>query len=232
IVTEGLNAKGPSDCWDNKCCPPVSRFWSSAEYLYWRVNNAPIRVPLVTLNNDPTTIGALNEPGTTILFGAGSGVNANFGWFSGGRVTVGGWLDGDHQFGAEVSGFLLENRTVQFGSSSVGTINGGPVLSVPFTATQPFGFNPAGPTSLNSGGGPNNIGVALTSRLWGAEGNGVINFFANDRVHVVGLIGFRYLDLLENLTLTDTFLDPATNLAINVTDGFGPRNQFYGGPIG
>jgi hypothetical protein len=225
-------SQGQTDFWAAPCSGPITRLWGSVEALYWHMNNASIAVPLVTANPNAASIGALNEPGTRILFGSGSGANSNFGWFTGGRVTAGGWLDKDQRFGLEGSGFLFENRTILFGASSAGSVSGGQVLSIPFNATQPFGINPAGPTSLNSGGGPNTIGATLASRLWGAEANGVVSIYNSKTLHVAGLVGFRYLDLQESLNLSDSFYDPTSGLTINTSDYFATRNQFYGGQLG
>jgi hypothetical protein len=227
-----------NDYWTGNCCP-ATRFWASAEYLLWRVTSAPVRVPLITGNNNPATIAALNEPGTVILFGAGSGQGNNFGLFSGGRVSVGGWFDSDQTFGFEASGFLLEDRSILFRAASAGGT--APIVSIPFNATTPFNnnpfpppafFNPAGPTTFNSGGAPNVVTARLESRLWGAEANGVANIFSSDRVHFTGLLGFRYIDLFETLSLTDASFQPATNGVLSVSDSFNARNQFYGGQLG
>jgi hypothetical protein len=240
VAAPNTSLPNPNGYWSKGNCCPDTRFWVSAEYLLWRVSSAPIRVPLVTGNNDPNTIAALNDPGTAVLFGQGSGQSKNFGWFSGGRVTLGGWIDQGKCIGFEASGFLLENRSTVFSAASAGGPS--PIVSIPFDATQPFNNNPqgppnqfnnpAGPTAFSSGNAPNSVVASLTSRLWGAEANGVVNMYSTERVRVTGLIGMRYLDLLENLTLTDTTFDTLTNGALSVTDGFGTRNQFYGGQIG
>jgi hypothetical protein len=210
--------------------PPKPWFWASTEYLLWWVKNAPIGVPLVTGNNNPNSIAALNEPGTAILLGAGSGQSTSYGPFSGGRITAGAWLDTDHRLGFEASGFLLEERSFAFAASSAG--GSAPVISIPLNATQPFPGNPAGETSLNAGGNPNLVLFRDSSQLWGAEGNGLIHLCDADFFHLAALVGFRYLDLLENLSLSDTFFDSKTGGQLIVKDGFGTRNQFYGGQIG
>jgi hypothetical protein len=48
---------------------PGYRVWYDVEYLRWRINSPPVSVPLVTSNPNPGTIGAIGEPGTTVLFG-------------------------------------------------------------------------------------------------------------------------------------------------------------------
>jgi hypothetical protein len=209
---------------------PQTRSWVNAEYLLWWVKNAPASVPLVTRNNDPTTIGALTDPGTTIFLGAGSNRDIGFGLFSGARLTAGTWLDDEQRFGFEGGGFLLERRSFQFSAASAGGAN--PIVSIPFNATQPFNGNPSGETSLNAGGAPNTVNISTTSRLWGAEANGLLSFRRSDVLEVSGIVGFRYLDLTENLTSTDTFSDPTANGTVTIMDGFGTRNQFYGGQMG
>lgn len=205
--------------------------WASTEYLLWWIKSAPVAIPLVTGNNDPGTIAALNEPGTVVLFGAGSKRETSFDPLSGGRVTVGGWLDADRRFGIEGSGFLLEQGSVLFNASSPGGATA-PVVSIPFNATQPFNNNPAGETALNSGNSPNTVNASITSHLWGAEVNGLAKVFGNANYYVTAVAGFRYLDLIESLSLTDAFLDVGNNGVVRVTDAFGARNQFYGGQLG
>jgi len=222
VIVESFEARGGGD-----------RFWFGAEYLLWRVKDAPVPIPLITANSNPGTIASLNEPGTTILFGAGSGQDTGFGWFSGMRFTLGGWRDDDQIIGWEANGFVLERRSNIFNASTAG--GAARVLGVPLNATEPFALvfpNPAGETTLNTGGFPGVTSVHLNSRLWGAEANGIVNLSTTDRLQVVGIVGFRYLDLVENLTSISTIADDVTRGVLTVTDGFGTRNQFYGGQIG
>ena len=72
--------------------------------------------------------GALGQPGTNVLFG---GRDVNFNGMNGFRLTFGGWLDNDNKFGLEVSGFVLENGTVNYSNST------SPVLAVPITVVGP-----------------------------------------------------------------------------------------------
>src|SRR5262249_2751514 len=107
-VPAGASIDAP--CCDLVCdpCPPEpwTRAWASSEYLLWWVKQGPLTVPLVTMNPDSlTTIAALNEPGTSVLLGAGGNSSMNYGNFSGIRATVGGWLDTDGLLGLEGSGF-------------------------------------------------------------------------------------------------------------------------------
>jgi hypothetical protein len=210
------------------------RIWGGVEYLLWWMKNEPISVPLVTTNPLTSTpggvIGAIGEPGTQVIFGQGSGRNFEFGAFNGGRFSLGGWLDHEGIFGIEGNGFVLERRTAFFTAGSAGGT--APVVSIPFFATEPFLFNPAGETAINTGGGPNIVTATSSSHLWGLEINGAMNWSNRENFRLVGLAGFRYLNLTENFILTDIAFLPATAETQVVQDNFGTQNHFYGGQIG
>jgi hypothetical protein len=208
----------------------TSRVWVSTEYLLWWVKNGPLPVPLVSGNNDPGTIAALTDPGTRVLFGAGSNRNLDYGTFAGLRVSAGAWLDDQATFGVESSGFLLEQRSVLFNAASTGGLT--PIVSIPFNATEPFLLNPAGETSFNSGNAPNSVTASSSTRLWGADANFLVSASRGQGVNLVLLAGFRYLDLQEDQNLADQIFDSVTNGTLTVADRFGTRNQFYGGQIG
>ncbi|MSQ97044.1 MAG: hypothetical protein EXR98_21160 [Gemmataceae bacterium] len=205
------------------------RFWARGEYLLWRVTGAPVAVPLVTTNNPPA-IGALNEPGTTVLFGAGSGPDVNFGKFSGGRVTIGAWLEDDHEYSLEATAFLLQRRGFLFSASTVG--GGAQVVSIPFNATDPFNGNPAGESALNAGAAPSSATVYLASRLFGGELNETIHLWSTETFYWSTLLGFRYVGLREELTLTHSSHDAGNSGTLSVNDAYATRSQFYGGQLG
>lgn len=210
--------------------PCHTHVWASADYLLWWMKNGPLPAPLVTTNpNAFGSIGALNDPGTRVLFG-GNSHDLDYNPFSGGRVTVGGCFNEQGTIGGELSGFLFATQDVGFLAASPG--GAAPIVSIPFNATVPFNLNPAGETSLNAGNTPNAVGVSSSSRLWGAEANGLLLLFAKPRTSLTLLGGFRYLDLDERLGLNDTFNDAATGGSLSVTDGFHTHNQFYGGQLG
>ena len=210
--------------------PCHTHVWASADYLLWWMKNGPLPAPLVTTNpNAFGSIGALSDPGTRVLFG-GNNHDLDYNPFSGGRVTVGGCFNEQGTIGGELSGFLFATQDVGFLAASPG--GAAPIVSIPFNATVPFNLNPAGETSLNAGNTPNAVGVSSSSRLWGAEANGLLLLYAGSRSSLTLMGGSRYLDLDERLGLNDTFNDAATGGSLSVTDGFHTRNQFYGGQLG
>lgn len=211
--------------WITACEP--QRFYASSEYLLWWINKGPVAAPLVTANANPATIAALNEPGTTIQFGPGSGNGLTYRAFSGLRATVGARLGDDDRLTIEGSGFLLERRPVDFNAATGSST----ILANPVFLPVPFAGNPAGESSFNSAGAAGSLAVQSSSQLWGAEANGLYRL-GTERIQVQLLGGFRYLDLMENLRLTDAFNDPVTGGVLLTQDRFQTRNQFYGGQIG
>lgn len=206
-------------------CEP--RLWVSGEYLMWWVKSGPLPVPLVT-------------SGSNVLVGDNS---INYGMFSGLRLTVGGWLDPGQNFGLEGSGFGLFNNSNNFLGSS--NAMGVPPLNVPVVNAMTGGTFSVGSSLFSPLGLPTLIGESSSSQFWGWEANGVINLFRSGVFHAEGLVGFRYLDLAENLNLQvatakglppGVFPPPFDMLpgvaTANLTDGFSTRNQFYGANFG
>ena len=237
-----LSSRPEVDC-GIPCTECGPRIWGSSEYLLWWVKSAPLPVPVAT-TGDPAQgflAGAIGRPGTQVLLG---NHDVDFGAFSGGRATLGGWLDRDHFFGIEASGFLLQHKTATFvASSSPGSL---PVLAVPFSNQfATFGFDGLGPVGENvfqaaSTAIPSTGSILVTNsiRLWGAEANGVVSLLRGTTYHLEALAGFRYLDLQEDfdLALSTTTSSVATIGPFPPTgqifDHFGTRNQFYGGQLG
>ncbi len=226
------------------CCA-LPRFYASGEYLLWGIQEDTIP-PLVTTNNFgvaetaalaslfPTfRPGGIGQIGTQVLVDDNSFDSPIF---SGGRFTI-GFGGPRRQLGFETTYFFLgeENESVSFASM------GSPSLFRPF-----FNVNDgiqdaqlvAFPTLLAG-----NVTVSRDSRLWGIEANFRKPWYCGCWCSIDLLAGFRFLELNENLTISEsvTFLrgglppplagvSPGDN--ISVVDSFGTRNRFYGGQIG
>jgi hypothetical protein len=110
--------------------------WADAEYLLWWTKGSHLP-PLLTTSPAGTpieTAGILGEPGTTVLFG---NERVNTDARSGGRFTVGAWLNEGHTTGIEGRFFFLEDQTTRFAASSDGSV----ILARPFIdfdPTSPF----------------------------------------------------------------------------------------------
>jgi hypothetical protein len=212
------------------------RVWVNAEYLLWWLKRSPMPVPLITTTTDLTSQppAALGLPGTSVLLGNDE---LDTGARHGARLGAGLWIDDHRTVGIEAGYFFLASRTVRQGLSSPGQ-EGSPVLAVPFfdaDAGVENTFLLASP-GFSSGGAT----LTLTSRLQGAEANGVVAALARPGLRVCVLAGFRYIELLENLTFTTTTFgiqDPTlegsnNGLVLSTQDQFDARNEFYGWQVG
>jgi len=218
------------------CGPHV---WGSAESLLWWLKSAPVPVPLLSTFAPGTPSaaisakffgGALGVPGTIVM----TPDHLGYGPFLGGRLTVGGWLDSEQQFGVEGSGFLLETRTASSGALS--NAAGNPPLRALFCNPPPGAGFPLGESSFvlsDPGFASGGQTISSSTRLWGAEANGLFRAVNNDMLSLSLLGGFRYLDLQERLTIADyeTLLTGGFG-SFSTLDAFGTRNQFYGGQLG
>lgn len=223
------------------------RIWVTPEYLLWWIRSGPVSTPLVTTTTNPAAnnsagvnaAAGLGQAGTVILFGDKA---IDYGSFSGGRLTVGGWLNEGATIGMMGRGFLLqqESRRDVFSSGP----SGSPVIGIPiFDVSGLFGGG-ENAIVVSSGGVPGALPTAgyqevvTRSQLWGAECNGMFNLLRSNTFVVNGLAGFRYLDLREDLTLTSlsySLLAPTDPFFTGITssvDTFRTRNQFYGGQVG
>jgi hypothetical protein len=224
---------------------PDENFWFRGSYLLWWIKPGPLEAPLVTTGSTAGR-GALGLPDTTVLFGNSK---FDYGSFNGFQLESGLWLDHCHIWGFEAGGFLLEKKatTTTFSSDA----NGNPLLARPATNTVtipvpvPFGFLVAFPNAFAG-----SITVSSSSRLWGANADFIRNLAAMPNFRADLLFGFRYLDLGEDLTISQaTTVLPRGTLVftpdpnatrqmlgagstVSILDRFQTRNRFYGGQIG
>lgn len=236
-----VHAQGEG-CAPTVCCPleceDGNRFWGSGEYLLWWFKDAPNPVPLVTRGSAANALpGVPGQLGTAILYGGNA---IDYGAISGGRLTLGYWLTPEQRFGLETRGLLTEQRSELFsvGSNGAGTpLIGRPMFDLLTGAAFPF--STSFPGSLSGGDV-----ISASSRLWGAEINGVASVVRDAPICVDLLTGFRYLDLGEDISISETSvaLGPTdltfrgaalpTGAITNSRDRFQTRNQFYGAQLG
>ncbi|HTV57024.1 MAG TPA: BBP7 family outer membrane beta-barrel protein [Terriglobia bacterium] len=218
--------------------PAGYRFWAGAEALLWWEKDEHLPANLVTSGLPTDAVpGALGQPNTLGLSGPG---NVNFGPFAGLRLFAGAWLDPQQILGVEAGGFVLQEQGQGFNFNS--TVGGNPLLALRhFDAASGAqdAFVIASPSSSTGG-----IAVQTDSQLWGADANVLHTFFWTRSFRLVGLFGFRYLDLSEALSiqtrsmaisgsavsfLGQSFAAPSYDLT---ADRFNARNQFFGGQVG
>ena len=221
----------PDACW-TECVQPqaccTNTCWGSIEYLRWWITDQPLPGPLAT-TGDPNIgalAGTLGQPSTVVLFG---GPDVSYGSFSGARITFGGWINCDRTMGIEASGFLFGRETVHFSAASDN--NGNPPIYVPaFNTSKGREDSLIVADTVQQFGG--NLNISTTSRLWGAELNGICAGWSNCNCNVAFLGGIRYLDLQESLLIDNTTNDLQNDVTTTFQEGFRTRNRFYGPQVG
>ncbi len=210
--------------------PPIKDeyFYAGAEYLRWWAKDGPVAAPLVTTGSsavDPLP-GAIGQSTTVPLFG---GDDFDFDDLSGARVTIGWWKDHDRRFGFEITGFVLEERSLGFDSRSDAA--GNPPVFLPFFSAQAgneaaFVISDPGLNFLG------NLKVVADTQFWGIETNTMYNVWRQEHNAFDIIGGFRYADLGEKIVISADLFDPVFNANSAFLDRFDTRSQFYGGQIG
>jgi Putative beta barrel porin-7 (BBP7) len=219
------NACGDSACCAQECCPHGGRLYGSAEYLLWWISPGPAPVLFSTGPATSTNPAALGFPGNGPTFGG----PLDYGAFSGGRFTLGYWFDPCQTWAVEGRFFFLGQQTTQF-SAPPDPVGGRPFISQNnVSMAELFNF----PGVIDG-----TAVVKSSSQLWGAEANLRTDVCSGCWGHWDLFGGFRYLDLRENLTITEQTVfvhDEPPFVAgdhVGAIDSFSTRNQFYGGQLG
>jgi hypothetical protein len=219
--------------WDSPACGTAACFplWGSIEYLLWWEKDAEYP-PLVTSSPNGTArenAGVLGFDSTSVLFGGDPVVES--GSLSGGRLTLGLWLDTCQMNSIGGRGFGLEEHGVTYSAASNGdSILGRPFFNV-FTGEQDallLGF----PGELRG-----NIQITQETETQGAQVflRHLYRTGCNYRIDVI--YGYRYLGVDDSLTIDNSleFIDPAGNnfgTSLDQIDMFEVQNEFHGGELG
>lgn len=213
-----------------ECCAPYeccNRFFAEAEYLYWKIQGSPNPVPFIaTAPIEHNMAPLIGEPGAVVVLGGKKGSNN---WRSGGRFTLGYWLN-ECCYGAEASYFFLPERSRHQEVFSSG-LEGSPYLSVPYfnTETGRESSSPVATPGMFRG----LARLKINNRMQGAELNGLGTLFSGCSCPVNVLVGFRYWNFNESLNFNVN--SPAFTIPGEVYkahDRFRTINNFYGGQIG
>jgi hypothetical protein len=203
------------------------RLYGGSEYLLWWIQGQS--VPVLATTGSPTQFGILGAPTTQILYG-GNQIGTNP--FSGGRFTLGYWLDDERTKGIEITGFFLGTNSSSFSTNS--SMN--PVIARPFLEVN-NGQESAQLTAL-PGVGVGALTINAPTSLWGLESNLRCLMCCGCNYRIYAIAGFRNINLDESLSITEnvqglpTAEPPFTNQAATVNDYFGTQNHFYGGQVG
>jgi hypothetical protein len=212
----------------------AGRNWVSAELLLWWSRGQT--VPALVTTSSPPANGIVGAGDTAVLLGGG-----RFGdtFHVGGRVGGGHWFDDNGCRGFDWRVFWVAPTTATFGASSPPF----PLLARPFFNVNP-GITgvPFGPSAevVAAPGVTGAVTASMKSTLWGAETNYRRFLAGNGCARLDLLVGYRYLDLRDDLTVSETFtaipgaILPAGAMTVSGTvfDRFRTQNQFHGGQVG
>ena len=170
-------------------CNPF--WWGNAEYLLWWTQG--MGVPALATSGsaaDPLP-GALGQPGTNTLFG---NTRLNNGARSGGRFTLGQWLDPCRCCGIEVTYLTLGNQDTTFNASN----NTVAVLARPFLNTVTAAQDAR--LIANPGVVSGTLGIVATTEFQSLE---VLYRQVGSRscgLQLDYLIGYRFAELQDRRT--------------------------------
>lgn len=217
---------------------PNESCFGSLEYVGMFFRPIKYSAPLVTTGSVlDAAPGALGQPGTSVLFGNN---DTDFGLMSGLRAQIGMFLDADNHYSIEAGGFVIFQNTQGF--NVAGDVNGRPSISRPLfnIATGAEG------AFINSLQGmvTGTLNIDLRSELGGFEINARRHWYVNERMHIDGLLGFRYMRLAERMQIVEnlqtiapqfvTFRQIPIGVGATLIDDdlFETTNQFFGPQIG
>jgi hypothetical protein len=213
--------------------------WGRAEYLVWWTDGMDLP-PLVTTSPNGTLkeqAGVLGQPDTSILFGDS---RLNNEARSGGRFTLGLWLDPCRSRGVEASYMVLDEETEQFDVSSTGD----PILARPFfnTATNAQDALLVAFNGVDAQGNPyqreGSILATADTRFQGFEFLFRRSLQQRCENRLDFLLGYRFNRLDDELRIGTDFTviqDPNPLLVgtrVKLFDLFETRNDFHGAQLG
>ncbi len=205
-----------------------SCYWMRAEYLLWWTQgmNTPPLATTSPANTPQTQAGVLGQPGTTILFGNGGLADGSR---SGGRFTIGKWLDPGHCSGIEVNYLTLGTKTDSFDTR----LNQFNILARPFFDTVGNAQDSrliAFPALVQG-----TLNVAASTELQGAEVLYRHDGCAAWGCHIDWLVGYRWAELNDRLRIdesTASVSGPTAGTKFDLFDQFDTRNTFHGAEFG
>lgn len=226
----------PAPAWTDTATPPAPsavniptesrpfpmvgpRFWATGDYLLaWYT---PIRTPPLIQAVPAALASQSSGNGAVTLFPENN--RLNFGAFNGVRASVGANFD---KFGVEFGGFVLERQ----GENASFFNNGNPVALgrgyISAGSGLPIVLFSSLPGQYSGG-----VSASAQSRLWGLDGNirRAWYTFLFDTTDI--LVGFKYLDLHESLSIYSPAVFPDGGV-VALNDSVRTSNRFYGGYVG
>ena len=199
--------------------------WFNVEFLMWfaRTGSSP---PLVQALTGPAASQAeFDVADARTLAGRGA---FRYGLLPGVRLTLGGWVTPDQSVGVETSYVWFGTQSTHAGYQSVpGSVIGRPFFDVADGRPSLLALARADGTVAGA------ANLSTRMRFDAGDANALFrgNAFFFDRV--TWLAGFRYLNLNEDLTVSDLASSQVTTgVRSSSTDAFAARNRYFAPQVG
>jgi hypothetical protein len=207
-----------------------SFFWFRSEAMLMWFKRAHQDVPLAT-SGTLGSAGVIGDPNTSVLFGGPAavqpgGADLDRHPYYALRFSGGYWFDLASTCGIEIGTTWWIGRHDNFlvtSFSEPDVVLARPFIN-PLTQTN-SALVVAIPNELAGG-----IRVFNTINLWTPEANLRYQLYRNPSLRVDGLLGFRYLNLQEDLIVTSA--SAVDGAFVGTADHFYTRNRFNGGQVG
>lgn len=202
--------------------------WGRADYLFWWTSGLNVP-PLATTSPNGTLVGqagVLGQTGTSILFG-GEGLDDQS--RSGGRFTLGTWLDPCHCRGLEFTYMMLGEDNQSFTASN----NEFSILARPFNnvvADTEDARRIAFPGEVSG-----TLNIRSSTDLHAFETMYRVSVMATPCQRISYLVGYRFAELEDQIGIHESTLALSGALAgttFDLRDEFNTKNKFHGGALG
>jgi hypothetical protein len=206
------------------CVEPC--WWGRAEYLLWATPGMHVPVLATTGAAADPLPAAIGQPGTDALFG---NTFLNDGFRSGGRLTLGAWLDRRGCRGVDVSYLTLGSEETVLSASSEGfAVFGRPFFN---TATN----NQDARLIASTGNVAGSLEILAETEFDSWEVLYRRAYAGPRNVNFDFVLGYRLAELEDVLRIaesTRSLSGPTTGTSFDLVDRFDTRTTFHGGEAG
>ncbi|MCA9217496.1 MAG: BBP7 family outer membrane beta-barrel protein [Planctomycetales bacterium] len=217
---------GGGACGHGGWCGPM--LYGRVEYLLWATKGMD-SPPLVTSSLAGTAqdqAGVLGQTATSTLFG-GDGLNNDM--RSGGRFTLGMWVNPARQIGIEFTHTALEEESQTFAASNFDET----IVARPFFNSS-LGEEDsrliAFPALVNG-----NVDVVSATEFQTFDISRRRACLRNCNTHIDYFLGYRYAELKDYLRIDESTIslaDPTTDTTFQLFDQFKTQSEFFGSVTG
>lgn len=207
------------------------RFWVNADYgwAWLKQRDLPPLVTTAAPGTAQAAAGVLGLETTSIAIG-GQPINDERAR-SVGRMEAGCWFDRERTFGATAGFFFAESKESVFSVASDGTT----ILARPFIDINANANSSVLVAFPGISSGSVNVTASMGS-FWGANVDLQENIATTSWLRVDSLIGYRFLQYAESLTIQQNLLATGgafvAGTQIVSNDSFATRNNFHGCEFG